>query len=102
PYATYPFIFRTMSSGIVIAINTLSSELAAGGARTDGSLVKAALASASPAEVLLQPIFNPVGGYASYVVPAAFLLILQQVLLMGASILTVVVLAQPAGGAFST
>src|SRR5262249_4738209 len=46
--------------------------------------------------------FNPVGGYASYVVPAAFLLILQQVLLMGASILTVVVLAQPAGGAFSS
>ena len=51
---------------------------------------------------MLQPIFNPVGGYASYVVPAAFLLILQQVLLMGASMLTVVALAQPVGGAFST
>jgi ABC-2 type transport system permease protein len=100
--ATYLFIFRTMASGIGVAINTLSSELAAGGARSDGSLVKAALASVSPAEVLLQPIFNPVGGYASYVVPAAFILILQQLLLTGASLLTVVALAQPAGGAFST
>ena len=34
--------------------------------------------SASPADILLQPIFNPVGGYASYIVPAAFVLILQQ------------------------
>jgi ABC-2 type transport system permease protein len=35
-------------------------------------------------------------------VPAAFLLILQQVLLMGASMLTVVALAQPVGGAFAS
>src|SRR5262252_3497270 len=39
--ATYLFIFRSMASGIAVAIDTLSSELAAGGARTDGSLVKA-------------------------------------------------------------
>ena len=31
--ATYLFIFRTMASGIAVAVNTLSSELAAGGAR---------------------------------------------------------------------
>src|SRR5262249_55896926 len=79
--ATYLFIFRTTGNGIAVAINTLSSELAASGARLDGSLVKATLVSASPADTLLQPIFNPVGGYASYVVPAAFLLILQPTLL---------------------
>src|SRR5262249_12190936 len=100
--ATYLFIFRTMSSGIAVAINAVSSQLAAGGARTDGSLVKAALASSSPADVLLQPIFNPVGGYASYVVPAAFVLILQQMLLIAASMLTVATLAQPVGGAFAS
>ena len=100
--ATYLFIFRTMANGIAVAINTLSSELAAGGARRDGSLVKATLASASPADILLQPIFNPVGGYASYIVPAAFVLILQQLLLVGASLLTVLALAQPVGGAFAS
>src|SRR5262249_23888343 len=57
--ATYLFLFRSLSSGITVAINTLSLELAAGGARTDGSLAKATLAGASPADVLLQPIFNP-------------------------------------------
>jgi ABC-2 type transport system permease protein len=100
--ATYLFIFRTLGNGIAVAINTLSSELAAGGARTDGSLVKATLASVSPADILLQPIFNPVGGYGSYIVPAAFVLILQQMLLIGASLLTVVALAQPASGAFAS
>src|SRR6266566_8214516 len=100
--ATYLFIFRTMATGIAVAINTLSSDLAAGGARPDGSLVKARLASASPADILLQPIFNPVGGYASYIVPAAFVLILQQTLLIGASILTRAALGQAAGGAFAS
>jgi ABC-2 type transport system permease protein len=95
--ATYLFLFRSLSSGIAVAINTLSLELAAGGARTDGSLVKATLASTSPADILLQPIFNPVGGYASYIVPAAFLLILQQTLLIGGAFLTGVALVQGGG-----
>jgi ABC-2 type transport system permease protein len=99
--ATYLFIFRTMSTGISVAIDTLSSELAAGGARSGDSLAKAALAAISPADILLQPIFNPVGGYASYIVPAAFVLILQQMLLIGASMLTGAALAQAAGGAFA-
>ena len=100
--ATYLFIFRTMATGIELAIDTLTLELAARGARPDGSLVKATLASASPADVLLQPIFNPVGGYASYIVPAAFVLILQQLLLIGASLLTVLAKAGPQGRPFTT
>src|SRR5882757_43219 len=99
--ATYLFIFRSTASGIATAIGALSSELAAGGARTDSSLVKAKLAAASPADILLQPIFNPVGGYASYVVPAAFVLILQQLLLMGSAMLTGAALAQASSGAFA-
>jgi len=86
--ATYLFLYKSTAAGIADAIGSVVSGLAAAGARADGSLAKAALASTSPAEILLQPIFNPVGGYASYVVPAAFVLILQQTLLMGAAMLT--------------
>jgi ABC-2 type transport system permease protein len=98
--ATYLFIFRSTASGVATAIGALTSELVSRGARSDGSLVKAKLASTSPADVLLQPIFNPVGGYASYVVPAAFVLILQQTLLIGAAMLTGTALANR-GGAFA-
>jgi ABC-2 type transport system permease protein len=99
--ATYLFIFRSTANGIANAIGTLSSELAAGGARTDGSLVKASLAASSPADILLQPIFNPVGGYASYIVPAAFVLILQQTLLIGAAMLTTVAMTQAGAAPFA-
>jgi ABC-2 type transport system permease protein len=98
--ATYLFIFRSTASGVATAVGALTSELVSRGARSDGSLVKAKLASSSPANVLLQPIFNPVGGYASYVVPAAFVLILQQTLLIGAAMLTGTALAK-GGGAFA-
>jgi ABC-2 type transport system permease protein len=98
--ATYLFIFRSTASGVATALGTLTADLVSRGARSDGSLVKAKLASLSPADVLLQPIFNPVGGYASYVVPAAFLLILQQTLLIGAAMLTGRALAS-GGSAFA-
>ena len=98
--ATYLFIFRSTASGVATAVGALTSDLVSRGARSDGSLVKAKLASSSPADVLLQPIFNPVGGYASYIVPAAFLLILQQTLLIGAAMLTGTALAT-ASGAFA-
>jgi ABC-2 type transport system permease protein len=98
--ATYLFIFRSTASGVATAIGALTSELVSRGARSDGSLVKAKLASLSPADILLQPIFNPVGGYASYVVPAAFVLILQQTLLIGAAMLTRAALTN-SGGAFA-
>jgi len=99
--ATYMFILRSTASGIATAIGALTSDLVARGARTDGSLAEAKLASLSPADVLLQPVFNPVGGYASYIVPAAFLLILQQTLLIGSAMLTRGAIARQAGGAIS-
>lgn len=86
--ATYLLIFKATAAGIATAVGTLSADLISLGARHDGSLAKAALASSSPADILIQPVFNPVGGYASYIVPAAFVLILQQTLLMGVAMLT--------------
>ena len=100
--ATYLFLYKSTSSGIADAIGSVVSGLAAGGARADGSLAKAALASTSPADILLQPIFNPVGGYASYIVPAAFILILQQTLLMGSAMLTGPALAVSGGRILAT
>jgi len=86
--ATYLFLYKAAATGIGDAVGSVVASLAAGGARTDGSLARAALASTSPTDILLQPIFNPVGGYASYVVPAAFILIVQQTLLMGSAMLS--------------
>jgi ABC-2 type transport system permease protein len=82
--AAYFLLYSRTLQGISEAAATVSSDLATRGARAEGSLVYAAMTrSASPIEFISQPLFNPTGGYASYVVPAAFLLILQQTLLLG-------------------
>ncbi len=46
-----------------------------------------ARAGLTPVKVTSIPVFNPQGGYASYVVPASFVLILQQTLMMGIGLL---------------
>jgi len=95
--ATYLFLYKATTAGIADAIDSVVSNLAASGARSDGSLAKAALASTSPADILLQPVFNPVGSYASYIVPAAFVLIQQQTLLMASAMLTWLALGASGG-----
>ena len=58
------------------------------GARTQGAVAQAARhLAAQPAELVQVPLFNPTASYSSYVVPAAFVLILHQTLLMGAATL---------------
>ena len=57
--ATYLFVFRSTASGVATAIGTLTSDLVSRGARSDGSLVKAKLASLSPADILLAADLQP-------------------------------------------
>ena len=85
--SAYFLLYNRTLQGITEAVGTVSGELATGSARLDGSLYRAALARNAPVEILNQPLFNPTGGYASYVVPAAFVLILQQTLLLGTATL---------------
>jgi ABC-2 type transport system permease protein len=85
--SAYLMIYSRVTQSILESIGTVSAELATRGARDGGSLYRGALATNSPVEILNQPLFNPTGGYGSYAVPAAFILILQQTLLMGAATL---------------
>ena len=85
--SAYFLLYNRTLQGIQEGVGAVRADLAARSARPDGSLYRAALVKSSPVEILNQPLFNPTGGYASYIVPAAFLLILQQTLLMGSATL---------------
>lgn len=97
--SAYFLLYSRTLQGIQEGVAAVRSELSAGSARPDGSLARAALAGGSPVAVLNQPLFNPTGGYGSYIVPAAFLLILQQTLMMGAATLGGVAYEQGGQGA---
>jgi ABC-2 type transport system permease protein len=81
--SAYFLVYSRIGEGVSGATQAVDSAIATRGARVDGSLAHAGLVRSSPVELLTEPLFNPTGGYASYVVPAAFVLILQQTLLMG-------------------
>jgi ABC-2 type transport system permease protein len=81
--AAYLLLYSQTLQSVSEAASTGSADVALRGARTQGSLAHAALVRSAPVEPVSQPLFNPTGGYAAYVVPAAFVLILQQTLLLG-------------------
>ena len=83
--SAYFLVFNRTLQGIAEAAGVINNADVLRGLRPDGAPARSAL---SPAELLMQPLYNPTGGYASYVVPAAFVLIIQQTLLMGAASLT--------------
>jgi ABC-2 type transport system permease protein len=85
--SAYLAIFSRVTQAILESVGTVSAEISTRGSRDTGSLYRAALVRGSPVEILNQPLFNPTGGYGSYTVPAAFILILQQTLLLGVATL---------------
>jgi ABC-2 type transport system permease protein len=81
--SAYFLLYNRMLQGISEASGAVNLDVASRGARAEGGLSHAALTRSSPVELVSEPLYNPTGGYASYVVPAAFVLILQQTLLLG-------------------
>ncbi len=86
--SAYFLVFNRTLQGIVESAADINITDISRGSRLDGAQARLALTASSPAELLTEPLYNPTGGYASYVVPAAFVLIVQQTLLMGAATLT--------------
>jgi ABC-2 type transport system permease protein len=84
--SAYFLVFSRSFQGLAEAVGTVALGRLSHGARQGGT-GEYLIAAKAPAQVLAVPLFNPTGGYASYVVPAAFVLILQQTLLMGAAML---------------
>ncbi|MGO9173515.1 MAG: ABC transporter permease [Rhodomicrobium sp.] len=83
----YFLIYRQVIGAIRAAAGSLGADVASNRLVAAGADPASARALADPMPATLIPLFNPQGGYASYVVPAAFVLILQQTLLMGIGIL---------------
>ncbi|MFC3612727.1 ABC transporter permease [Lutimaribacter marinistellae] len=84
---SYFLAYGSMIRAVSLAARSLGAEVQYARLTTSGTDAATAIAAVSPVTVTAVPLFNPQGGYASYVLPAAFVLILQQTLLMGIGIL---------------
>lgn len=80
---SYFLLNSIMTSALSNAARSLGAEVQVGRLVASGVDPAQASAIVEPLRITAVPLFNPTGGYASFVVPAVFVLILQQTLLMG-------------------
>ena len=87
--ASYFLVYSTALRAINGVAGTLSANISVRRAQAAGVYSPAAIRRAHPVTFVPWPLFNPLAGYGSFVVPAAFILILQQTLLIGIAALRV-------------
>ncbi len=87
--ASYFLVYSTALRAINGVVGTLSTGIAVRRLQASGLTSAAALERARPATFVSWPLFNPLAGYGTFVVPAVFILILQQTLLIGIGALRV-------------
>ena len=85
--ASYFLVYRQVATGFVESTGVVSAGIEVRRLESRGRPRESALALRDPVPLVVRPLFNPAEGYASYVVPAVLVLILQQTLLIGIGLL---------------
>jgi ABC-2 type transport system permease protein len=85
--ASYFLLYRQIMGGFTQACGTLSAGIEIKRMQAVGFAEDQAREARDPLPLTTVALFNPSGGYASYVVPAVLVIILQQTLLMGIGML---------------
>lgn len=84
---SYLLIYSNVMRAVATVAGTMGAQVNYARLTAQGIDDSTARTMLSPVTVTNISVFNPQGGYASYVIPAAFVLILQQTLLMGIGLL---------------
>jgi ABC-2 type transport system permease protein len=85
--AGYFLIYQRIAGAVSAVAQTLGAQVEATRLVEIGIDPVVAVAATNPMPLTAVPIFNPEGGYATYVLPGALVLILQQTLLIGVGLL---------------
>lgn len=85
--ASYFLVHQRLAGAVRAVAGELGARLAEGGLRARGLDAGRAVAAAEPLPFVAIALFNPQGGYATYLLPAAFVLLVQQTLLIAVAFL---------------
>ena len=85
--ASYFLMYNRMSGAVSAVSRTLGANVEIKRLIGLGVDPPVATAASDPMPFVPVPLFNPQGGYATYILPAAFVLLLQQMLLIGVGLL---------------
>lgn len=81
--ASYFLIYQRVAGAVTAVARTVDAGVETARLIAIGVDPAIAVAASDPMPLTAVPLFNPAAGYATYGLPAAFVLILQQTLLMG-------------------
>lgn len=84
---SYFLAYRQVMTGATQTIRTMSAGIEIRRLEARGRSLPQAMAAYAPLRAQSYPLFNPAGGYATYVVMVVFVVLLQQTLLMGTGML---------------
>jgi ABC-2 type transport system permease protein len=96
--ASYFLIYQRVAGAVAAVARTVGAEIETARLIAIGVDPAIAVVAPDPMPLTAVPLFNPEGGYATYILPAAFVLILQQTLLMGVGLLSTLPGADPDEG----
>lgn len=85
--SSYFLVYGSIVQGLASAGGTLAAQIKVSRLLAHGEPLPGASQGWSAVSLNLVPVFNPTMGYLNYVVPGVFVLILHQILLMGAALL---------------
>jgi ABC-2 type transport system permease protein len=85
--ASYFLVYGTVLEGMVMAGKTLAAEVTVTRLLMSGQAMELAKEQYNAIGIGMHALFNEAGGYVNYVIPAVFVLILHQTLIMGTGIL---------------
>ncbi|MDD3237511.1 MAG: ABC transporter permease [Candidatus Gastranaerophilales bacterium] len=83
----YLVMYKQVAGGVMSTAMTLSSGIEVNKLRMAGVTKKQALGVVRPFISVDMPLFNPSGGYETYIFPVVLVLIMQQTLLVGVGVL---------------
>ena len=85
--ASFFLVYGMVIEGLATAAGTLGAEIKVGRILATGQAMPLAVKQHTPLGVNMRPVFNTTMGYVHYVVPAVFVLILHQTMLIGLGLL---------------
>ena len=85
--ASYFLLYQRVSGAVSAIARTFGTEVEAARLVVTGTDPVVAVAAVDPMPFTGVALFNPQGGYATYILPAAFVLLVQQTLLIGVGLL---------------
>ncbi|MZI94054.1 ABC transporter permease [Vibrio sp. CAIM 722] len=85
--ASYFLVYGTVVEGLTTAAGTLSAKAKITRLLSSGESIESATREYAPSKINLKPTFNTRMGYVDYVVPAVFVLILQQTMIMASGLI---------------